>query len=258
MTRTIGIALLGLWTSIAFAAVTPPAVLENTKPIDSRGEFIPVDTIVVGSDGASKPLREWMSAEKPMLLTFNYMGCAMLCSLQQDGLARSISGLEMTAGDDFSVVSVSIDPDETSEMAARASKRLSDRVGGAWSVVTAGEPAIKTLTDAAGFRFEYLEASDQYAHAALTYVLTPDGRVSQYLAGIEPASRDLKFALIEASDGQIGSFIDQIALACLQYDSSRNAYVARGVMRAGGLTILAGLGLFFGILWSRERRRWRE
>lgn len=258
MTRTIGIALLGMWSSIALAAVTPPAVLENTKPVDSRGESIPVDTMVIGPDGQPKPLREWMDADKPMVLTFNYMGCAMLCSLQQDGLARSISGLEMTAGSDFSVVSVSIDPEETSEMASRATTRLSERVDGEWSVVTAAEPAIKTLTDSAGFRFEYLEASDQYAHAALTYILTPDGRVSQYLAGIEPASRDLKFALIEASDGQIGSFIDQIALACLQYDSSRNAYVARGVMRAGGLTILAGLGLFFGVLWSRERRRWRE
>ena len=96
----------------------------------------------------------------------------------------------------------------------------------------------------------------QFAHPAITYVLTPDGRVSQYLMGLEPVPRDLKFALIEASGGQIGSFIEQISLACLQYDSSANAYVARGVMRTGGVVILAGLGIFFGLLWRRERSRW--
>lgn len=256
MKRFLGIALLGFYSSIAPAAVTPPAVLENTKPIDSRGELLPLDTMVVAHDGQPRALRDWVKQDQPMVLTFNYMGCAMLCSLQQDGLARTLSGLELTAGKDFSVVSVSIDPDETSEMAARASERLSERIDGDWSVVTASEEAIRTLTDSAGFRFEYLKSSDQYAHAALTYVLTPEGRVSQYLSGIEPATRDLNFALIEASDGKIGSFIDQIALACLQYDSTRNSYVTRGVMRAGGVTILAGLGLFLGVLWNRERSRW--
>ena len=249
--------LLFLWqiSWVAMATVTPPDVLENTKPHDGRGEQLPIESVVLDHDGNAQPLRSWMPAEKPVVLTFNYMGCAMLCSLQQQGLSRSLQGLDLKAGRDFSVISVSIDPEETPDMAKTASERLSEQIGGQWTVVTAPQESIDALTSAAGFRFEYVERSDQFAHAAITYILTPEGRVSQFLTGLEPNPRDLNFALIEASDGRIGSFIEQMALACLQYDTSANSYVARGVMRTGGLTILAGLGLFLGLLWRRERSR---
>ena len=238
------------------AVVTPPAVLENTKPFDSRGNAIPVQTNVHGIDGAPTPLANWTLKDKPTLLTFNYLGCAMLCSLQQDGLARTLAELDLKAGEDFALVTVSIDPNEDPDTARRAAERMSGKIDGVWSVLTAPETAIGTLTKAAGFNFEYIESEKQFAHPAITYVLTPDGRVSQYLAGLEPAPRDLKFALIEASGGRIGSFIEQLSLACLQYDSSANAYVARGVMQAGGVAILTCIGVFFGLLWRRDRRRW--
>jgi len=248
--------LMWLWSTVAVAAVTPPAVLENTKPFDSRGNTLPIDASVHGTEGTLAPLSSWTLEGKPTLLTFNYLGCAMLCSLQQDGLARSLAEVDLKAGEDFAMLTVSIDPKEDPDTAVRAAKRMSDKINGQWSIVTAPETTIASLTKAAGFNFEYLESTKQYAHPAITYVLTPDGRVSQYLAGLEPTPRDLKFALIEASGGRIGSFIEQLSLACLQYDSSANAYVARGVMQAGGVAILACIGLFFGLLWRRDRRRW--
>ncbi len=256
MKRLTAMVFLWIWSAVAAAVVTPPAVLENTKPFDSRGNSIPVDSQVRDSGGEVKALKAWLIEGKPTLLTFNYLGCAMLCSLQQDGLARSLAAVDLKAGDDFAMLTVSIDPNEDRKVAARASERMSEKINGLWSVLTAPEASIAELTTAAGFNFEYLEKEKQFAHPAITYVLTPDGRVSQYLMGLEPEPRDLKFALIEASGGEIGSFIEQISLACLQYDSSANAYVARGVMRAGGVVILAGLGIFFGLLWRRERSRW--
>ena len=236
--------------------VTPPAVLENTKPFDSRGKTLPMDSAINGPEGVAASLSDWTLEDKPTLLTFNYLGCAMLCSLQQDGLARSLAEIDLKAGEDFAMLTVSIDPNEKPDTAQRATQRMSEKIGGPWSVLTAPEDAIAALTEAAGFNFEYLESKKQFAHPAITYVLTPEGRVSQYLAGLEPTPRDLKFALIEASDGRIGSFIEQLSLACLQYDSSANAYVARGVMRAGGVAILACIGIFFGVIWRRDRRRW--
>ena len=256
MLRLPTIFLMWLWSTVAMSAVTPPAVLENTKPFDSRGNSIPIDTAVHGEEGKPVPLRDWTLDGKPTLLTFNYLGCAMLCSLQQDGLARSLTELDLKAGTDFAMLTVSIDPKEEQQTADRAAERMSGKINGQWSVLTAPETAITALTKAAGFNFEYLESKKQFAHPAITYVLTPDGRVSQYLAGLEPSPRDLKFALIEASGGRIGSFIEQLSLACLQYDSSANAYVARGVMQAGGVAILTCIGLFFGLLWRRDRRRW--
>ena len=256
MMRLPTILLMWLWSTVAMAVVTPPAVLENTKPFDSRGNVIPVETAVHGVNGKPTPLANWTLEDKPTLLTFNYLGCAMLCSLQQDGLARSLAEVDLKAGEDFAMITVSIDPKEDPKTALRAADRMSEKIQGTWSVLTAPETAIGALTTAAGFNFEYLEREKQYAHPAITYVLTPDGRVSQYLAGLEPAPRDLKFALIEASGGRIGSFIEQLSLACLQYDSSANAYVARGVMQAGGVAILTCIGVFFGLLWRRDRRRW--
>ena len=256
MTRLSTIFLMWLWSTVAMAVVTPPAVLENTKPFDSRGNIIPVATAVHGIEGTPTPLTEWMLDGKPTLLTFNYLGCAMLCSLQQDGLSRTLANVDLKAGTDFAMLTVSIDPKEDPSTAIRAAERMSEKIDGKWSVLTAPETAIAALTTAAGFNFEYLESQKQYAHPAITYVLTPDGRVSQYLAGLEPTPRDIKFALIEASGGRIGSFIEQLSLACLQYDSSANAYVARGVMKAGGAAILTCIGLFFGLLWRRDRSRW--
>ena len=256
MKRLAAMAIIGCLSTGAYGVVQAPDVLENTKPFDSRGELLPIDALVRDASGVDRPLGDSFMEGKPALLTFNYLGCAMLCSLQQDGLARTLDDLELVAGKDFSLLTVSIDPKESPELAQRASERMSSKVGGEWSIFTASAESISRLTKAAGFNFEYVEREKQYAHPAVTYVLTPEGRVSQYLTGLEPKERDLKFALIEASEGQIGSFIDQMALACLQYDTSANAYVARGVMQAGGVAILTGLGAFLGILWMRERRRW--
>ena len=255
MKRLVAMTFIWCLSLGAFGVVRAPDVLENTKPFDSRGKTLPLDALVRHADGSEHALSESMLDGKPALLTFNYLGCAMLCSLQQDGLARTLASMDFVAGEDFALLTVSIDPKEAPELAARASERMSEKVGGRWSIFTAPSESIDRLTKTAGFNFQYVEREKQYAHPAVTYVLTPEGRVSQYLTGLEPTSRDLSFALIEASEGQIGSFIDQIALACLQYDTSANAYVARGVMQAGGVAILTGLGAFLGLLWRRERSR---
>ena len=94
-------------------------------------------------------------------------------------------------------------------------------------------------------------------HPAATYILTSEGQISQYFTATA-GPRDIRWALVEAGKGQIGSVLDQVALTCLQYDLSTNAYVARGVMRSGGIAIVGGLFAFFGVLWQRERRRWRK
>jgi len=250
--------LIGCFFSFSASAAVPvPAVYEKVGALDSRGAYLPLDSMVYDGRGEERALSHWVKGQAPTLLTFNYMGCPMLCGLQQDGLVRSLNELPLTAGDDFNMLTISLDPTETPAMARQASARLSDQIGGAWTVLTAPQLSIEGLTSAAGFNYHYAADLDQYAHPAVVYVVTQRGRVSQYFSGIEPSPRNLKFALVEAGNGQIGSVIDQVALACLQYDISANSYVARGVMQAGGFAIMGGLVVFFGMLWYRERRRWR-
>jgi len=257
----LGVAITStlLWVSpIADAAVTAPDVLVKTGVRDKRGTTLPMSLTVTGPDGVSAPLADLVKSDKPTVLTFNYAGCPMLCGLQQDGLARSLKDLNLTSGQDFTLLTVGIDPKETTELAIEATSRLSSLVDGDWRFVTAPEASITALTDAAGFDYQYDKVSKQYAHPAATYILTSDGQISQYFTAIQPDSRDIRWALVEAGKGQVGSVLDQVALTCLQYDLSTNAYVARGVMRSGGIAIVGGLFAFFGVLWQRERRRWRK
>ena len=248
-----------LWASpMADGAVTAPDVLTKTGVRDQRGKPLPVNLPITAPDGSPSPLKAWLIEDKPTVLTFNYAGCPMLCGLQQDGLARSLKELNLTPGKDFSLLTVGIDPGETTELAEGASSRLSELVGGDWRFFTAPEASILALTDAAGFDYQYDKVSKQYSHPAATYILTADGTISQYFTAIQPDARDIRWALVEAGEGQVGSVLDQVALTCLQYDLSSNAYVAKGVMRSGGIAIVGGLFAFFGVLWQRERRRWRK
>lgn len=256
MLRLVTAALL-FFSAAVCAAEPVPALYERLGVIDNRGDGIPLETLVFDASGETQPLKTWLSPQHPTLLTFNYLGCPMLCGLQQDGLARAMQALELSPGLDFRVLTVSIDPLESSELAAAASERMSGLVGGEWVVVAAPQESITALTGAAGFEYSAIDGGRDYAHPAATYVLTSSGIISQYFTTIEPPSRSLKLALVEAGEGQVGSVLEQVTLACLQYDLDANSYVARDVMKGGGFAVLGGLIVFLGMLWRRERHLWR-
>ena len=54
---------------------------------------------------------------RPVVLAFVYYGCPMLCLQSLSGLASTLGVMSQNPGKDFEVVSVSIDPRETPEMA---------------------------------------------------------------------------------------------------------------------------------------------
>ena len=257
MIRLVLSALILLVATPAKSVGPTPDLYKSMEVEDSRGKALPVTHLLHDGEGKQRSLTEWMNNGKPTLLTFNYLGCPMLCGLQQDGLARSIEGLSLTAGTDFHIVTVSIDPDETAQAMSRAGERLSSKVSADWTVLRGSQDTIDALTSTAGFPFKWVEETKQFAHPAATYVLTDEGTISQYFTAVQPNSRDLNFALIEASQGSIGSLLDQITLTCLQYDLSSNTYVARNVMQAGGYVILGGVVMLLFALWRRELPRWR-
>jgi protein SCO1 len=222
-------------------------------------EPVPLDLVFRDEAGAAVRLGDYFG-DKPVILTLNYHQCPMLCPLVLEGLARSLRVLAFTAGKQFEVVTVSIDPGETPALAAAAKARyIRDygRPGAAdgWHFLTGEAGAIAPLTEAVGFRYGHDADKDQYAHAAGLVVLTPQGKLARYFYGVEFSPRDLRLALVEAASGAIGSPVDQLLLYCYHYDPATGRYslvVTRALQVAGIVTMLL-LGGFMVVMFRRER-----
>jgi len=250
-------ALLTLLPATAFGVAPTPAIYESMKVLDYRGQTMPLQEPLYDGQGRNRTLGDWMHQRTPTLLTFNYTGCPMLCGLQQDGLAKSINQLKLQVGRDFQIITVSIDPNESAQAIRNASERMSAQVDADWMVLRGTGDSVSNLTQAAGFPYTWVEDAQQFAHPAVTYVLTESGTISQYFTSVHPEPKDLNWALLEAGNGNIGSLLDQITLTCLQYDLDSNSYVATNIMQAGGMAVMGGLVVFFFMLWRRELARWR-
>jgi len=255
----VAVCVLGA-PSVVFATQNVPQVLVDISVGDPRGVTLPSDLVFQDGAGEERRLGEWTERDRPVLLTLNYMGCPMLCGLQQSGLAASIEASGLSAGKDCLVLKVSINPDETAEMAQKATERLSGVVGGAWDMVVAQPDVLATLTEALEFGYTKDPVSGEYAHAAAIFVLSPGGKVSQVLGGLQPEGRDLRLATVDASAGKVGNTLDVLLLSCMQYDPEAQSYAPTGrrIMRAGGVVVLSGLTVFLGVMWRRERNGCEE
>jgi protein SCO1/2 len=193
---------------------------------------------------------------KPVILTLNYYECPMLCPLVLEGLVRSLRALSFAIGEQFDVVTVSINPGETATLAAATKARYIRDYGrpnaaAAWHFLTGDEASIRQLTQAVGFRYAYDSGKDQYAHAAGIMVLTMQGRISRYFYGIEFSPRDLRLALVEAAANTIGSPVDQLLLFCYHYDPATGRYtlVVRRALQLASLATVLSLAGFMVVMF---------
>jgi protein SCO1 len=208
--------------------------------------------------GAEVQLGQYFG-QRPVILTLNYFTCPNLCPLTVQDLAGSLGELPFALGEQYSVLTVSIDPTDTPDL-ARAKKRdflrpfAQPGITSGWHFLTGDQAAIESLAGSVGFHFAFDSDRHEYAHPAGLVVLTPDGTVARYLYGLDFAPNDLRLALVEASQQQIASAVDRVLLLCYHYDpeSGRYSSLVLGAVRAGGVATLAGLGLLLGVLWRRE------
>lgn len=201
-------------------------------------------------------------AGRPVILHLVYYECPMLCKLSADGLLSTLSTLSLKLGDDFTIVTLSFDPRENAALSARAREMAAERCGHdaverGWHFLTGDQAAIDAVTDAAGFRYAFDEKTKQFAHASGIFVLTPGGTISRYLSGIDYSPRDLRLALVEASDGTVGSATDQVLLMCYMYDPTRGKYglAIMTVLRVAGVATVAAMAAGIGTMIRRERQR---
>jgi protein SCO1/2 len=248
----------------AWAAQEPvPAQLRDIEIVERLGEQVPLDTQLVDHLGNKVVLRDYFQTKRPVILALNYYRCQTLCSFVLNGLTDGMRALEFTPGKQYQVVAVSIDPRDSTELAGKKREAYLQSLGRGmadngkdWPFLTGTEESVSRLAKAVGFRYRWDEESKQYAHAAGIFVLTPDGRVSRTLYGITFPARDLRLALVEASQGGIGSPVDRLLLFCYHYDPETRRYglTPMAVMRIGGVLTMVFLGMFLLSAWRRERR----
>ena len=239
-------------TAASLAAPERPEALEGVRVEDRAGSTLDLALELKGEDGPYL-LSERLVAGKPTLLTFNYFKCRGVCDLQLRMIARDLPAWGLEAGEDFNLVSLSFDPEDTPGSAADRVSLLgldSDDEA-AWVLGVGNAQEALKMASASGIEIRQVEASDQWAHPAVAVVLSPDGTIASYLGGVRPEPRDVRFALVGASRGELGSFADFIWMSCFSYDPHSQSYVpvAWKLMRLGGAATVLMLGSWLGFMW---------
>ena len=196
---------------------------------------------------------------RPVVLQFVYFRCTSLCSAVLNSTLETFKLMKMQPGRDFDVISVSINPNETANLArAKKAAYLKElgrpEVGEGWHFLTGTRPNIQRLAAAAGFGYRFDLETREYAHGAGLFVITPEGKISRTIFGAIYEPQTLRLSLVEAADGKIGTALDRIYLFCYHYDPDTGLYT-RSVMR---ITRLLGLGLLFALLSTVGFLLWRE
>ncbi|MEX0945105.1 MAG: SCO family protein [Balneolaceae bacterium] len=237
-----------------------PSILEDVGVDEKLGDQIPMDLQFVTSDGELVQIGDLITDGKPVLLNPLYYECEVLCSLVLDAVYNVVTELVWSPGPDYTIISFSIDPEETPEIASRSKQQYLgalDRPGSenGWYFLTGSQESITELTEAIGFRYKYDEQTGEYLHMASIMMISPEGTITRYLYGAAFREFDFRNALYEAAEGTIGSTLDKVLFYCFTYDPSSQSYVpvALNIMKLGGLATVIILGIFLSVFWRRER-----
>jgi len=253
---------------ILFIPLLASAQLNKNKPDaikgvgikEHLGDIVPQNIRLARANGDSVLLSDLLNQGKPVILNPGYYECPQLCSLIRMGILKSINKIDWAPGKDFDILTFSIDPKEHSDLARDEKQHMVSQLkdpenGDGWYFTTGKEEDIHKLTEAVGFGFKYNKKKGQYAHNAGIIFLSPKGKITRYLYGIDYKKLDMKNALYEAADGKIGTTVDRIILCCYQYDPDAGSYVpvAFNIMRVGGIATASILGVLLGMLWLKEK-----
>jgi len=261
----LAVVVLSSTAGLAQTSSTParlPGKVTITQQLDAQ---LPLDLMFRDENGKIVRLQDYFHHGKPVLLSFMYYRCPMLCSMVMEGVTSALTELKFDVGKEFDVITVSIDPRDTPREATEKKEHYIKRYGrlsaaSGWHFLTGPESAIKRLTGTVGFQYAYDPESDQFAHGTALIALTPEGRVSRYFYGFEYKARDLRLGLVEASANRIGTPTDQLLLLCYHYDPRTGKYSrsAMNLVRAGGVATVISLASFIIIMVRRDRRQGQD
>jgi protein SCO1/2 len=233
----------------AFADGTPPDEMLNAARFDQKlNTQVPPDLHFRDEVGRDVALGSYFGT-RPTVLIMAYYNCPNLCPLTIDNLVGNLRKIAFDAGNQYSVVAVSIDPREKPALAASKKQHYLTEyarpaTAAGWHFLTGEEANIGRLANAVGFHYAYDQQINEYSHPSGLIVLTPQGRISRYFYGFDYSPTDLRLGLVEASAGNIGTPIDQVLLRCYHYDPVTGKYdvAVMSIMRAVGVAMMLTIG----------------
>jgi protein SCO1/2 len=258
-------ALLCNCTAIAHeedSPLKPPeaALLGNVAFSQHLNKQLPLDAKLTDDRGQEVTLRECI-AGRPTVFVFAYYRCTMLCNQVLNGVSRALQAIDLKPGQDYEVVVVSIDPTDTAQLAAEKKDAVihafrRNATGDGWHFLIGDPAVVSALAATVGFQYQYDEKSKEYAHASGAIILTPEGRTSRYLYGIDFPTRDLRLSLVEASAGKIGTPVDELLLYCFHYDplTGRYGLAIMRIIRAVSIATVAAIVSYVTLSLRRERK----
>ncbi len=239
-----------------------PAALKDAGVDEHLDQKLPLDLNFLNDRGDVIRLGDLFNDDKPVIVSMNYSNCPMLCVLQLNGLVNALREIDLIAGRDFRIVSVSLEPGEPVEQLEKTKEKYLLSYGekaeaDGWSFLSGTQAAVAALADSLGIRYVYLPKRKEYSHPAVFCVCMPEGKISRYHYGVEFPPRTIRLSLVEASQGKIGTAFDKFILLCFHYDATEGVYAptAAMIMKIAGVATIIGIGLIIFVSHRLGKRR---
>ncbi|MCM8529282.1 MAG: SCO family protein [Lentisphaeraceae bacterium] len=221
---------------------------------------IPSDILFRDSEGNEVTIGSVLKSGKPSLLCMMYMGCRSTCGPLMNDIYNKIKDLNVKPGSDFNLIFVSMEPKEGPELAqgkkANYLKEFNYSDGKGQYYLTGSKESVTAITKALDFKFAAIDETGgfDYSHPTVTYYITPDAKISRFLTGFGFSPQDIKFSLLTAGEGKVGSLLDNILVRCYKFDPQNKRYVRNSMMlmSIAGAVTLVGLAIFLGFLWYHD------
>ena len=220
-----------------------PREVKNVTVEQKLGDVVPLNLPLTDSLGRKVKTGYFIDGSKPTIISLNYSDCPMLCNVQLNQLCKSLKQLDLQIGKDFQILTISIDPKESTEKIRETKAKYVGQlvathpgVDGGWTFCTAQQPIITKVADVLGFRYTYNKKAGEYYHPAMLAFVSPNGVITRYSLALSFEPKDLRKALIESGDGTVGSPVDQLIMWCFSFDPDSNSYTAQAwkIMRLAG------------------------
>ncbi|HZN41353.1 MAG TPA: SCO family protein [Planctomycetota bacterium] len=235
---------------------------EAASQLDTIGAVVDPNLSFTDERGYPFQLRQLFPGTQPVVLLLGYYCCPAMCGEVMGSAFRALSETELQPGTDFRILSVSIDPKETPATALARKQAFLPKLkktGGddAWRLLVGDEANVKRLCEITGFRYYWSQHTNQFAHPPSLIFLTPQGKISRIIENTAFDAGDLRLALVEAGEGRLGTFWDQLKLNCLTFDPRTNSYslAAMTLMRIAGAITVVVIAVMIFVMLRKERRR---
>lgn len=264
------VSLMIVPTASAQLGMQTPEEEQGLDIEEKIGATLPLNLKFMNAEGKQVELGHYFNNndKRPVLMLMVYFECPVVCDVLMQRLAETINELDLNVGKDYEILIFSFDPTETVEQArvlresylAGYNREVTQEVRDAWQFHVGDGASSAELASSVGFKYKRL-SNGHYSHPVCLFVLTPEGKVSRYVYGFSYPPRDVKLALIEASEGRLAKSLgDRVMAFCYMYDPTKGTYsvVAFRVMQLGGaitFVLLTGLIATLVIAESIRRRR---